>query len=175
MSDWQTEGYLTIDDLRAKGNVPPEERLRKAPVAMTECIQEIPCNPCKAACPFDAIIMETITTPPKVDFDKCTGCTMCMRVCPGLTIFMVYLKKKGDEEIGEVTIPYEFIPVPEKGSLVEALNRKGDIVGEAVITRVFPPEKNSGTALVTMEVPAELLMEVRSIGRTIRAPEGVTQ
>jgi len=174
MSDWQTEGYLTVDDLKEKGNIPPEERLRKAPVAITECIQEIPCNPCKAACPFDAILMETITTPPKVNFDKCTGCTMCMRVCPGLTIFMVYLKKKGGEEVGEITIPYELLPVPEKRSVVEAINRRGEIVGEAIITRVFPPEKNSGTALVTMEVPAELLMEVRSIGRVIRSPEEVS-
>ena len=175
MSDWQTEGYLTIDDLKAAGNVPPEERLRKAPVAMTECIQEIPCNPCKAACPFDAIRMETITTPPKVDFDRCTGCTMCMRVCPGLTIFMVYLKNKGGTDVGEVTIPYEMLPVPEKGSVVEAVNRKGEVVGEALVSRVFPPEKNSGTALVTLEVPAELLMVVRSIGRTIRNPEEVSQ
>ncbi len=171
MSDWQTEGYLTIDDLREKGNVPPEERLRRSPVAMTECIQEIPCNPCKAACPFDAIVMETITTPPRVDFDKCTGCTMCMRVCPGLTIFMVYLKRKGDTDVGEITIPYELLPVPARGSVVEAVNRSGEVVGEAVVTRVFPPEKNSGTALVTIEVPGELLMEVRSIGRVLRSPE----
>ena len=31
--------------------LPSEERLNKGPVAITECFQEIACNPCVAACP----------------------------------------------------------------------------------------------------------------------------
>ena len=35
--------------------MPPPEVLKKGPVAVVECIQEIPCDPCHASCPFGAI------------------------------------------------------------------------------------------------------------------------
>ena len=63
--------------------LPNAERLRKGPVAILECVQEIPCNPCEKACPFGAITVgEDITALPRIDREKCTGCGACLKVCP---------------------------------------------------------------------------------------------
>ena len=44
---------------------PPEERMAKGRVAVIECVQEIPCNPCENACRLGAItIGEQITNLP---------------------------------------------------------------------------------------------------------------
>ena len=44
-------GYPTIDEIRENNGWPSDERFAKGPVAICECVQEIPCNPCEAACP----------------------------------------------------------------------------------------------------------------------------
>jgi len=33
----------------------PNEELLDRPKAITECYEDIPCNPCSTSCPFDAI------------------------------------------------------------------------------------------------------------------------
>ena len=50
-----TVGYLTLDELKDAGMYPSEERMAQGPVAVAECVQEIPCNPCETACRFHAI------------------------------------------------------------------------------------------------------------------------
>ena len=150
-------GYLEKDELPP---FPSKERLRKKSVAYIECPQPIPCSPCYEACPADAIKMENINDPPEVDYEKCTGCMKCIRVCPGLAIFMLRLRNGG---IGEVTLQYEFLPWLKKGDRVRLLNRKGEIVGEGVVNWVLPPERNDHTSLVRVEMPAELIFEVRAV------------
>ncbi len=154
-------GYLEKDELPP---FPSEERLKKKAVAYIECPQPIPCSPCYEACPAGAIKMDNINDPPKVDYEKCTGCMKCIRTCPGLAIFMLRLRDDGK---GEITLQYEFLPWPEKGEKVKLYNRKGELVGEGVVNWVLPPERNDNTALVRVEVPADLLFEVRAI-RVIR-------
>ncbi len=48
----------------------------------------VSCEICDASCPFDAIdmIYECGQFLPKVDFDKCTNCGFCLKVCPGIDI-----------------------------------------------------------------------------------------
>ena len=43
-------GYLEFDELKSIQKLPDDERYAKGPVAVIECVQEIPCNPCEAAC-----------------------------------------------------------------------------------------------------------------------------
>jgi len=152
MKEYERTGVISIEEIR----VPSEEQLKRG-VAITECIQEIPCNPCVDACPVDAISMENINSPPLVDYDKCTGCAQCAAVCPGLAIFIVKL----EEEKALVTLPYEFLPLPEKGDEVKALDREGKEVGKAIARRVI--KKKDRTCLVTVEVDKELAMVVRNI------------
>ena len=155
-----SDGIIGLGDLASFNAVPPTERLgEKRPVAMIECIQEIPCNSCVVACKLGAIQMARVNDLPKVDYNKCTGCMACAMVCPGLAVFLL---REGDG-VGYVTLPYEFLPVPKAGDQVMALNRIGTVLGKGKVARVLPPERNDGTALVTIEIPKEMLLETRAI------------
>ena len=62
------DGYPSMDEIKEANGWPDEERFAKGPVAVVECVQQIPCNPCESACPLHAIhIGEPITNTPQVD------------------------------------------------------------------------------------------------------------
>ena len=89
------DGIIRNDNLTSFGMVPPAGRLKeKRPVAMIECVQQIPCNSCAVACKLGAIHMENVNDIPKINYDKCTGCMACAMTCPGLAIFL--LKSEGN-------------------------------------------------------------------------------
>lgn len=156
-SRFRETGVIDLEDLKKYNLLPPEERLKKGPVAVLECPEMIPCNICVPYCPTKAIKMERIIELPVVDWDKCTGCRMCVAVCPGLAVFVVDLSK---EDADYVTVPHEFLPAPKKGDEVILLNRRGERVGKGVVTHVW--ERNK-TYVVTIRVPKGLGMEVRAI------------
>ena len=154
------DGIIRNDNLTAFGMIPPAGRLKeKRPVAMIECVQQIPCNSCALACKLGAIHMENVNDIPKINYDKCTGCMACAMTCPGLAIFL--LKSEGN--MGYVTLPYEFLPTPTVGQQVTTLNREGKPLGNGKVMRILPPTRNDGTALVTVEVPDAWLLEARAI------------
>jgi ferredoxin len=148
-------GVLSEEDVLKV--TPPIDRAEKGPVAVLECLEKIPCDACGWACPFGAIIKEGITIPPKIDYEKCTGCGQCVLVCPGLAIFLIEL----NEEKCRVTIPYELLPEPQIGQEVAALDRKGTPVAKARVLRVL--RSKDKTLAVTIEVPRDLFMKVRGI------------
>ncbi|MCD6330985.1 MAG: 4Fe-4S binding protein [Thermoplasmata archaeon] len=150
MKRWETEGIVELEDLR----LPTEEQLKKS-VAIIECIQEIPCNPCVDACPFNAISMENINALPFVDYEKCVGCGKCIEICPGLAIFVV--KVDGNKAL--VMLPYEFLPLPEEGEKVKALNREGKEICDAVVRKV----RKGRTPVITIELPSQYAMDARNI------------
>ena len=149
IKNYEKTGVLSLDDL----HLPSEDQLKKG-VAIIECVQEIPCNPCVAICPVNAIMMENINDLPKIDYNKCTGCRKCVSICPGLAIFVV----KKDHKAW-ITLPYEFLPVPKVGEIVTALDRKGNSRGKAKVIKV---NKKGKTAIITIEVEKDLVMEVRN-------------
>ncbi|MEM1513565.1 MAG: 4Fe-4S binding protein [Candidatus Thermoplasmatota archaeon] len=150
MKKWEKEGYLELSDLK----LPSEEQLKRG-VAIIECIQSIPCNPCVDSCPKKAISMKDINALPEIDYEKCIGCGKCIEVCPGLAIFLV--KIEGNEAL--VSMPYEFIPLPEKGSIVKALDRKGNEICNAKVEKI----KKGRTNVITIRLPAKYAMEARNI------------
>ncbi|MEF8874657.1 MAG: 4Fe-4S binding protein [Candidatus Thermoplasmatota archaeon] len=152
MSDYKSTGVLKKEDLQ----LPDDERLEEGPVVIMECVENIPCDPCVAACSFDAVEMEEITDTPDVDFNKCTGCAFCVTECPGLAIFVVDCSYS--DEMCKVTIPYEYLPVPEEGDEVKALDRTGEEVQKAEVTKVRSSGKTYG---VTIEVDRENVWDVR--------------
>ncbi len=82
-----------------------------------------------------------------------------MTHCPGLSIFVVDYTYGKDAAL--VKIPYEFSPLPEAKTVVDALNRQGQWIGTAQVIRVqTSPNK---TNIIWLSVPRELAMEVRSI------------
>ncbi len=148
---YEKTGVLSIRNLR----LPTDDRLKKG-VAIIECVQEIPCNPCIAICPVNSISMENINDLPKIDFNKCTGCKRCVGICPGLAIFVVKIK----EDKALITLPYEFLPAPKVGDIVTALDREGKSRGDAKVIKV---NREGKTIVITIEVSKDLAMEVRNI------------
>jgi len=141
---------------------PPDERFKKGPVAIVECFQEIPCNPCVDACNLKAITKEKdLNDLPKLDFDKCTGCGLCITQCPGLAIFVVDKTYSATHSV--VRLPYEYIPVPEKGQFAIGLDRAGEERGWFEVIRVIPGKAKNKTTTIWLVVPHELAMEVRNI------------
>jgi Fe-S-cluster-containing hydrogenase component 2 len=159
MNHFET-GVIDIAYLRVNGFLPSEERQRRGPVAVIECIQEIPCDPCVGACKFDAISMDGINGIPRVDFAKCTGCMSCLKVCPGLAIFIQDLSKAKPS----VTVPYEYLPLPVKGGTVTLLGRDGASLGSARVKFVLAADTVSRSSLVSVEFDDPALCgQVRNI------------
>ncbi|KXA97332.1 hypothetical protein AKJ37_03210 [candidate division MSBL1 archaeon SCGC-AAA259I09] len=158
---WRKTGILRPEDV----DLPDEGKLEDNAIAVIECPQKIPCNPCEENCPVGAIKLEDLNAIPKVDTYNSTGCSICVQQCPGLAIFMV--EYTGDDKC-EITIPYEF-ELPEEGEEIEALNRKGEKVCIGNVTDTLPREKSVGdTPTLTIEVPREFANIVRSIRRKNR-------
>lgn len=126
-----------------------------------ECTQNIPCNPCQDACPKHCIkIGEKITSLPAVDESvDCIGCGMCVASCSGQAIFLV--DETYEEGYATVTLPYEFLPLPEKGEKGTALDRSGKEVCEAEIVDIKTSKAFDKTNLLTMKVPADMVMKAR--------------
>lgn len=148
---------------------PPLSRIDKGRVAVLECYRRIPCNPCETACPLGAIeIGEDINNMPVLHADKCSGCGMCLSRCPGLAIMIV--DGSAAEEYVEITLPYEFRPLPEKGDTVPALSRSGKFVCEASVMSVLNPKSYDRTPAVRVRVPRKHLYDVRNIA--LKGKEG---
>lgn len=168
MSDIRDTGFLNSAELKELGRYPSEERMSKGPIAVIECSQNIPCNPCETACRFGAITVgDPITNLPVIDESKCVGCGICITKCPGLAIFVV---DKSSDGMATVSFPFEYLPLPEKGDSVNAVDRAGAFVCKATVLRVNNAEANDCTPIVTIEIPKEFADEVRSI-RRLNLPE----
>lgn len=155
-------GYHRKEELDELTVLPPEETIKEKRVAIIECVEEIPCNPCAVVCRLDAIEKEGLCDVAKINWEKCSGCTLCVAVCPGLSIFLQNIK----DGKGYVTMPYELLPPPKVGMKAQLMDRSGKVVGEGTI--VNPTYQAKGDAyplwVVTVEMnDPELSYEVRAI------------
>jgi len=146
----------------AENSAPSAERLSKGPLAVVECFQRIPCDPCARACKRGAIApFQDINDPPSIDYDRCNGCGNCVSVCPGCAIFIVDETFSGTETL--VSIPYEFVPLPEPGDRVTGLDRDGKPVTAARVISVRNRRFQDRTPVVSLAVPKGLGFTVRHI------------
>jgi len=155
----EVKGYPTKDQVKEKF---PTDLIK--PKAIIECYQEIPCNPCETSCPFDAItIGRDINKRPVIDFDKCTGCGVCVYSCPGLAIMVANVK----DDLAYYKIPYELLPLPKKGDIWQGINRKGEVLCDATILNVIKNKSTDRTAVIHVSVPKKYLYDFI----TIRSPK----
>lgn len=156
-------GMMTLEELKnALPEYPSEERMRKGPVAIAECVEEIPCNPCEMACSLHAICVGVdITRLPKIDYSKCIGCGVCIAHCSGQAIFV--MNKSYSEKVGSVSFAWEYQRIPEVGEEVDATDRAGNVVCRGKILKVVMPKSFDRTHVVTVEVPVEYVETVRGI------------
>jgi Fe-S-cluster-containing hydrogenase component 2 len=154
-------GIATLEMIKEK--FPTEERRKKGPYAVFECFQEIPCNPCYTSCKIKAVesIEEDINNIPDVNHDKCSGCSMCVSACPGLACFVI--DETYSEDKLSLKIPYEFLPLPKEGDIVNALDREGNAVVKAEVLKVQDQERFDHTNVITLALPKEYIYSVRNI------------
>lgn len=166
MKMFEKTGVATREMVMSK--FPPIERINKGPVAVVECYQKIPCNPCQTACPVGAInIGDDINNIPQRDEDRCGGCGICVSKCPGLAIMIVDGSKSPDTVL--FRIPYEFLPLPEAGEKVIGLDRAGQPVCEAKVVKVMDLPSFDRTPVVTLEVERKYLYDFRNFRREAEA------
>jgi Fe-S-cluster-containing hydrogenase component 2 len=152
------------NEIRNKPGIPSKKCLSEGPVAVIECFQEIPCDPCEKICPRGAIkIGKPITNLPALDEKKCIGCGRCIPYCPGLAIFVINMTYSKNEAL--ISFPYEFLPLPKVGTKVEAADRAGKVVTYGKIIKVNTSKGNDYTAVISIAVPKQYGEKVRGILR----------
>lgn len=141
---------------------PDIERIKKGPVAIIECFQNIPCNPCTTACNQHAIEMENdINDLPLLDTEKCNGCGLCVVKCPGLAIMIVDGSYSEKEALFK--IPYEFLPLPKEGDIVRGLDRAGKYLTDVKVVKVLNPKSFDKTPVIHVAVDKDFLYDFRNI------------
>lgn len=157
-------GAPSLEELKASPAFPTPEQLRRGPIAVIECIEEIPCNPCEASCPRHAIIIgDPITNLPTLDVEKCVGCGKCVSACPGLAIYIKDYTYSDDA--CSISFPYEYFPLPEKGDTVEMVDRHGKTICLGTVLRVNNAASNDHTAVVSAAYPKEFFEDIVNIRR----------
>jgi Fe-S-cluster-containing hydrogenase component 2 len=146
------------------GAVRPPEKLwreRKGGLVVVECPQRIPCNPCNTSCPAGAIVkFADINDVPVIDYERCTGCALCVAKCPGLACFVVDLTFAPG--LALMKLPYEMLPLPERGMSVKCLGRTGEVVCEGSVENVVEPHKDR-TRVVHVAAPIDRVNDIRAI------------
>jgi thioredoxin reductase/Pyruvate/2-oxoacid:ferredoxin oxidoreductase delta subunit len=141
---------------------------RPAPVfPVIRCVQEIPCNPCVAACPEGLITMPgSIMALPRFDGD-CLGCGACVSICPGLAINLVFNDYDPSGEKALLLLPFELaLSRLALGAEVTTVDMLGAPVGLGRVIAVRERPEQDHRHLVLLEVPAAEKLAVA--GFTIR-------
>ena len=155
----KSTGIPTAEDV--KSVFPSVERMKKGPVAIIECFERIPCDPCHTACSRGAMQpFSDINDLPHILEENCNGCGICIYRCPGLAIMA--LDMSYSEDRATLKIPYEFSPIPSPGETVTALDRAGEPVCEAVVVKVLNTAAMDKTVIVSLEFDNKHIYEVRN-------------
>jgi len=153
-------GVPTIEDLDKV--FPSDERLNMGPVAIIECFQNIPCNPCYTACNRNAIKpFKDINDLPNINHQECNGCSLCMSKCPGLAIMVLDMTYNDTEAL--IKIPYEFLPLPNSKDIVMGLDREGKYICDVRIEKVLNVKSLDRTPIISIAVKKEFAKIIRNI------------
>ncbi len=134
------------------------------------CVQEIPCDPCREACPEGLIKIEgSIMGLPAYDGGDCLGCGKCVTLCPGLAINLVLDDYDQPGDAALLMLPFEFdldrLPL---GGEVDTVDMDGAPVGQGRVVAVRQREDQDRRHLVMLQVPDSEKLLVA--GFNLRAP-----
>jgi Fe-S-cluster-containing hydrogenase component 2 len=153
-------GILTLGRLKETPGFPKDADYDKGLIAVIECDQDIPCNPCEDVCLHGAIkVGSPITNLPELNPSFCNGCLKCLAICPGLCIFAI--NKNYDDKNALIYLPYEYSPLPVKGSKIRALDRRGEFVCSGTVHRLLKSSKKQNSTIAGILVPKEYFNTVR--------------
>ncbi|HRK01603.1 MAG TPA: 4Fe-4S dicluster domain-containing protein, partial [Oligoflexia bacterium] len=93
-------------------------------VASLECLENIPCRACADACPENAISILDLADQPTLLEDKCTGCGICVAVCPAGAAAMIR-ENTADQKV-RLFLPDHTKDIWKPQTAVQLLNRRGD-------------------------------------------------
>lgn len=152
-----TKGFLSDDEIQRFPGFTKQSGLHP----VIECTQNIPCNPCQDACAKHCIkVGKCITSLPQVENPAhCTGCGLCVASCSGQAIFLV--NENFEPGFTSITMPYEFLPLPQKGQKGKALSRSGKILCDTEVLSVRSSPAYDKTNLLTIKVPNEFAQTAR--------------
>ncbi|MCP4603420.1 MAG: FAD-dependent oxidoreductase [Proteobacteria bacterium] len=146
--------------------VEPRENRNVYPVI--RCVQEIPCDPCVAACPEGSIEMDGIMGLPRFN-GNCLGCGSCVAHCPGLAIDLVCEDYDPGGDKALVLMPFEFEnPKIPFGRDVLLTDFDGNTLGKGRIVAARERPDQDRRRLLMVEVPFKDRLKVA--GFTIRGP-----
>ena len=125
------------------------------------CIQEIPCNPCISVCPLNLIEIEhdSLMGIPKFE-GNCTGCGLCLTICPALAITLVDYRK--DKEFPIVSIPYEVQNHPIKPEQkIKVVDIEGNLLGNFEVVKV--QDTKGKTQIIQIKSPKSIAKRIAGI------------
>jgi Pyruvate/2-oxoacid:ferredoxin oxidoreductase delta subunit len=139
----------------------PREFPEGKPRAVIECAEKISCSLCVPACPEKAIEI-TKESGLSLKVESCTGCGICLDVCPSSV--PVLLEKQKDGKLPRLTFSVRGSQRAEDGDFVSLVNRRGEGMGSGRAV-----ERTNGR--LTVEVAEHLAWDARGIRRK-KALEG---
>jgi formate hydrogenlyase subunit 6/NADH:ubiquinone oxidoreductase subunit I len=149
----------------------PKEAQKERFIASIECFEEIPCRACQLACPEDAIQIGKVPRPtdiPVLTESKCQSCGICVSACPSNSV--VLMKEEAEKSVSKLVLPWRGSRLWQVGEFASLLNRRGETLVSARITRVLKVSEKDEVQQVEVEVPTHLLWEARSL-KPSKVPE----
>lgn len=163
--------YHAVEILKSKPGKTKKNPLPEAEsgiVPIFHCSQEIPCDPCTAVCPQEAIYIDKadIRQIPTFSGEQsgrpCIGCEKCVTICPGLAITLVDYRE--DPEVPTVAIAYEFLKDSiHIGEMVTVLDAAGVVLGDVEVTSVRSFKHHDRTLVVKVKAPKAYAKRIAGI------------